>query len=895
MKLNSFLLSMLLTVTLLLANISDVGALAADQKYENALKFITQLGITDDITFEDSTMEVNRAQYTAMVIRALNIAGADSYDGTFTDVPKSAMYSSEIYMAKFLRLVNGTSRTKFSPQEPVTYQMAMKVLVSALGYESMAIVKGGYPTGFLIVGNELNLSSGLGSVYTKNLTLRDVAILIFNGLHADLMDSKSVSGSEMDYVSVPGRNLLTQNFGLTSISGVITTAGYATINPDYSSDKKMIEIANSMFETDLDCEDLLGYRADAWYDEDDMRVIAVSLWGNSQTIVLDADDIDKYSNFKLTVSDDNGRQTTYNLMRGFSFVQNGRIIQHTDEDFLYEAGTMTLVDNDADGYYDFVLAEKVEYFVVSSVDNFTYRIYDKNLPNKEVYLKNEDEYRYSVTIYNPRNNTYSPADFYAITVGMVLELRQSGDGMISHVTAMSSSRVTGNIDEISDDYIIIDGKEYQANYYFKAVNPDLKAGFRGEFLIAPDNTLTTVNDVGTQGMAYGYMLGYQSAKNSFQKPEMKILTSSDQRMIFPLADKIKIDGTVYKNTDARIEPMFISGVVPRYQLIRYAINSEEEITSIDTASPAPSDGSIRKGEPDDSLTLYLDKKVIHYKSSGTQASPFFVFGNTTVFEVPRGLITASDVVYDDEMFFASSNTALSNDERPTADAFDYTELYTAGAAVLYRVEGGAAGSARVITPLVSAQSYMVEKVTTALNSEDDVTSKITVYGGGQYRDFVIASAQYPLLVSSGKIPSPGDVIRVSTDRNGEINGIALDVDYDEENHTLKVNYGMDGLNANSMQLLTYATGRVWAHGSGIITLRSISYPTSGTAPLNGIVPFPKSSACRFVLFDASTGIVRAAREGDVKTIVDNGEYDASLVSVEMNYHLVPTVFIYLGK
>ena len=50
-------------------------------------------------------------------------------------------------------VTGGIGNGMFGPEDPVTYEQAVKMIVSALGYDLVANNKGGYPTGYLAVAS----------------------------------------------------------------------------------------------------------------------------------------------------------------------------------------------------------------------------------------------------------------------------------------------------------------------------------------------------------------------------------------------------------------------------------------------------------------------------------------------------------------------------------------------------------------------------------------------------------------------------------------------------------------------------------------------------------------------------------------------------------------------
>ena len=156
---------------------------------------------------------------------------------------------------------------------------------------------------------------------------------------------------------ISGRNLLTENFKLTNLSGVVTTVGYYSVNPEYA-DKDVIEISGKVLKMENAPREYLGYTAELWYDADTNKVRAVSVDGRNNTVKIDAADVIDYSGYKLNVYTDSGKEAKYSFDKALTFVYNGRAIVHSADSFKFNTGTLSLIDNDGDGSYEYGLKEE---------------------------------------------------------------------------------------------------------------------------------------------------------------------------------------------------------------------------------------------------------------------------------------------------------------------------------------------------------------------------------------------------------------------------------------------------------------------------------------------------------------------------------------------------------
>ncbi|MZQ74580.1 MAG: hypothetical protein GT589_00280 [Peptoclostridium sp.] len=77
---------------------------------------------------------ITRAEFTALIVRALGIDGTKAV--TFEDVSQSDWFYSVVASAKSAGIINGISQSSFAPNENVTREQMVKIIVGALEYKN---------------------------------------------------------------------------------------------------------------------------------------------------------------------------------------------------------------------------------------------------------------------------------------------------------------------------------------------------------------------------------------------------------------------------------------------------------------------------------------------------------------------------------------------------------------------------------------------------------------------------------------------------------------------------------------------------------------------------------------------------------------------------------------
>lgn len=871
------ILSLLLIFTMIFTLPAVASASNADDSAPYQL--LSQLGVTTDVK-GNADGNVTRAEFTAMVVRGANMLGLTPDTTVFEDCSNSP-FNTEIHIAKALGITNGTSAHTFSPDLTVSTAVASKMAVAALGYSDKAEAMGGYPAAYLQLASSLKL---LGGVEAQGdvISLSDAYVLVYNMILADAAVVSGVEDGNLLVSTSKGVNLLTENFGYTHIEGVVDTVCGHGVN--YGSDSgNSIEIAGVFYKTDFDFTHLLGYSVDAWCDKDGFIRAAVPTDSN-KTHEIDSDDVVSYSSHILKVyNEETDREKSYEMERGFSFIWNGRAIAHCDDDFKFPEGTLALVDNDANGKYDFAIANKTEHFVVAGINAVNGVIYDEKSAIKSISLESDDNYTVSLLVNG------APASVYELEENMVCEVLMSRDGGLCKISA-EPSIVSGTVSEKGTDYCVIDGKEYKYTSYFNSLGITLSLGTAYDLLLSSDNRIVSVANLSQSAMKYGYYMDYSKKGGLDSTVSLKIMTTLGEIVTFEVKDKLMLDGAPIDASSNSLRTLLKTGDIPNYQVVRYK-ESNGVITHLDTADSADAAWTVGQWEPDDNaLTKFVDKKTVHYRSSVTFGIPNVSFKNAVIFEVPRDLKTRSDVKYSDELFMVTGSGTISNDTTPTVDAYDYDERYLPSVIVLYR----STDSSVLATPSSSSVGYMVRELSDAIDSEGAQLKLLKVFGGGKYQQFFIDATSYHQMTLQGKIPARGDIVRLTTNYKGYVVGISKDVTYDESAKTATVNYGQSGVSTTSYEYLTYYSGRVLAHGNGHIALFAESVPSEGVKSGDGIVNLGLGTV-KYVIYNTKTGEIGAGNSASVVSKLVGGIENASHVVCKTSHYSVNTIYIYIEE
>lgn len=211
------LLAVMISVAMVLSTFAVVVSaksfpdVTEDSNYYEAVSILSALQIVegDDQGNYNPDATLKRSEAAAILIRLTNneaaAQGSTGYSA-FTDVAVDHWAVGYINCAANLGYINGIGDGKFDPDATLKYQEFVKMLVAALGYTPMAENRGGYPTGYLVVGASQGVTDGLQVAGDAEASRGVVAKLGYNALDVPLMEQTGYGAYNEEYTIYDGKN-----------------------------------------------------------------------------------------------------------------------------------------------------------------------------------------------------------------------------------------------------------------------------------------------------------------------------------------------------------------------------------------------------------------------------------------------------------------------------------------------------------------------------------------------------------------------------------------------------------------------------------------------------------------------------------------------------------------
>lgn len=500
--------------------------------------------ISDDVIFslksldiirgdEDGNLNLDsrltRAEFAAVVIRLKQMQDYTVGKGRtdFSDVHDNDWFYDNVYWLCDTGVINGYNDGTFRPDEYVSFEEAVKVIVSILGYGYAAETLGGYPDGYLKIAYNSNLARGVRS--GDEFCRSDAFILINNSLDVYMNDVDD--STDIQYSRETLRDIIMKSNSsdaMYKITGIVQANASASIVPGSFKNLKddKIVVDGVVYKTDLaNAADYIGKQVDCYVKtENDVKtIVSIRETKENNVAVIDGGDIiPSYSN-TLEYWKDNTRKKL-DVSSNAVLLKNMRIVpQWVMSDISVKNGSVTLIDNDGDEVYDIISVSEFETYLVSDVrtDVVYFRLKDNSQAKKLInFSENFSDTDFYVS--DSEGNPLEPSKLEKDTAVSVFE---SDDGSYCKVIAGKLSFV-GTLTSADDDSLYFDGGEYKKENGFddECNLGDLYTvylNFRGDVF------MTEKPKDGESVLKYGYAAEFSYGTDIDSNPEVLMLEPGD--------------------------------------------------------------------------------------------------------------------------------------------------------------------------------------------------------------------------------------------------------------------------------------------------------------------------------------------------------------------------------
>ena len=762
----------------------------ADGDYENALNVLKS--ICPDFPLSNGE-KTTRAEFVAAVTMALNMPKGTTATSKFIDVASDDKYASNIAYAADMGIVSNVAL--FYPDSNVTYAQAIKIVMSAAGYDKKAEYNGGFPTGYMLAANAAGVGKGINLDNEMSISHEVATKLIFEACCIDMMEATSF-GSAFNYTVTEGKNIFSTYHNIFMVEGVVEA------NENTGLQTMKTSLANDYITVDgIDykapgCQNLIGKRVRLLYKNDNHKsVIYAYEKDNTETIYTGEDGLSISGTSLTAYSEKAGKQITHTLEADYAVIYNGKcLISANYNPFLApNSGVITLVDNDDNRAIDVIIIKSMEYGYIGSINPLAEKIYDKYKKNGIIDLSNSGV-KYSVkdadgTVLKLEDLEQGDAIGYAV----------SNDKKVYEIIRCSN-KIGGTYEALtSDGKIMVKNNEYKlSNYYTSNVKSlsSVKLGEEVIIYLSSDNQVIYIQEYSTS-LQYGFLLATAQGSGLDSRVKVKIYTEKAEMLEADIAEKINLDGSP-KTSQSEIKNYLDTTIAKQYayRVVKFSQNAEGKVNKIFTAIDNTNGTNVFFTQPigESRPVIYHDTTAVSGSIPETGDVPYTLENAARPF-YSRGAFTP--------YFHAGSATKIMQvPVRPSQfedeDNFRvYTSLTDAYyRAVAYDVSYGGIASFVVISADASAGSIgkydgsaIIESITQGMNEDGQVVTILNLFYAGAWAKYYFDPEKTKISAEKsggdGTEPQstltiadfgPGDIIRISADNKNVIGEMTMNFD-----------------------------------------------------------------------------------------------------------------------
>ena len=614
--------------------------------------------ITDDILFD---AEITRADFAVYVGKIIGVDEKNTCNKRYyMDVPEDHWAVNTINTLTEREILSGSDK-RFRPDDKISYPEALTMLLNAVGYGKLAMMEGGYPSGYRRVAANYHIQPAV--VNESALTKKEVYSLIFETLSAPVPEIAELTENGGYTVQIDKEHdLFSKYFALYEVKGFVTSVFGFSVDAESACGNNEIGIDDKNYLCDVEnAMDFLGRRVRGYYREINGERVMISLAADKsdESIELTMQEFESYQPETRMITytkEGETRSKSKTIAPNAVVIRNGKnVSDNLAGAFLnLNEGTILLSSSDKSGKYDTVVIKNYTDVIISAYDKKQNILYDK------ISRDNRMEFSDAVylRIYAQDGSRKTPEDLLQNMTASVCSSERYCEIRLSENTA------SGKISQVSTEedkaYLGIEGEDYEVSVSYYEKNKDLLGiGRNIKLYINAFGRGIFAEVYNSDGFLYGYAI-----KSYLDEDEdaffLKLVEQSGTIEKLRFAQKPKINDQRCRTIWEIEEAIAKRTGKTADQVVIYKLDTDGNISALETPSSA------KKGMAN--VNLRIDQPLYsgyYYASNRMMGESVIVDDQAVCFKVPEAVTNMTT----DEDYSVIKLSALSEKRTYTAEAY----------------------------------------------------------------------------------------------------------------------------------------------------------------------------------------------------------------------------------
>lgn len=594
-----------LLVVLVMLFLSTFTAFASDLNDE-VVYTLAGYGIIEADAPTD--IQITRGEFAHLVAKILGFTAKDaSSDTPYWDVPADYPYASDVVILTQIGILNGVSENMFAPDQYLTYEQAIKVMVSITGYGEIANLNGGWIGGYITTASRNSMLSGVS--LQNPFPRKDLYRLIYNTLDVKLINEEISTGPDRELVksdeTLRDRLANTTEHRIYRHKGIVVANSFTYITSPYSElydDEVVIDdiTEGKSFIYRIgktDAYNMVGQEVEFYFKITDNRVyelLSIKPTANSEVLNVGARALGSKNGNSIFYENANGKNEKIELDNQLKVVYNGtRLLSFADEVFNLTDGNISFINNDDDKAYEVAMVWEYENAIATKFDGqrFDFNPIARYGGMNALFIDAEDE-TVKMDVFDKFGNRVESFDT-PHTISICVNNDRNRYRII-----VSGDVVEGKYESFGDEIITVDGTDYIAS---ASIGDELTLGENYLFYINYEGKLAFFEQIDVVNYAYileygkgsgspisrrvsaylilpgkvddGVVVNEEDVTDTSQVPFL--ILQNNGLELFDFAKTVRCEGRKYSGDDL-IELLGKSNM----KAIKYEVNENGEITEI---------------------------------------------------------------------------------------------------------------------------------------------------------------------------------------------------------------------------------------------------------------------------------------------------------------------------